>query len=206
MTPRLSPEQQKELGFIPPAKVKFTRLPFGISEAVSCFSELVSQLYSPEGFSPYMDDVGFGDKTVQGAQEKLWAILLIAAKNGLTFGIKLTLFALSIVYLGHLISREGVQLDPERVKGLLELKNPTNIAELRTWLGAVTFCNDFLGGDFCSIAAPLTDLLRDNKRLSFGWKEEIHGKAIEQLKQALTNAPILAIYDNKLETAIISDG
>ncbi len=203
--PRISASQCEELGFSPPFQVTWNRVPFGLSDAVTSFSNLVMEVFQPSGFSPYLDDLGTGASTVDQMQVKLGKIFSLAARHGLTFGSKLLLYASEIPFLGYVISNKGVSVSKKRVEELLSMKSPSNIHEVKVYLGAVGFCADYLGMNYAQIAAPLSDLLKDPLRKDFGWTE-VHDNAIRELKQLLTNPPILKVFDNSLETSIITDG
>jgi hypothetical protein len=203
--PRISAEQCKELGFSPPFQVTWNRVPFGLSDAVTSFSNLVMEIFQPQGFSPYLDDLATGSSSVEGMRVKLEQIFTLAAKHGLTFGSKLVLYASEITFLGHQVMREGVRVSPKRAEELIAMPSPTNIQEVKIYLGAVGFCADYLGHRYAEIAAPLSDLLKDPLRKDFGWTS-VHDIAIAKLKELLTSPPILKVFDNTLETSITTDG
>ncbi len=203
--PRVSAEECKKLGFNPPFQVTWNRVPFGLSDAVTSFSNLVMSIFQPAGFSPYLDDLGLGAISTESMSVQLEQIFSLAAAHGLTFGAKCTMYAKQIGFLGHIISSKGISLDPSRIEGILNTPEPTSIDTLRSFLGIVGFCQQFCGLNFSAIATPLTDLLRDPTRKHFGWKQE-HSLAVSKIKEALTSAPTLRIFDNTLETCVVTDG
>ena len=203
--PRITAEQCEKLGFSPPLMVTWKRAPFGLSELVTSYSNLVLGLFQPRGFSPYLDDLGLGSPTIEKAIDRVHEAFIIAAEHGLTFGSKMTLYVQSMPFLGHVVSNKGISLDPTRVSDLLKMPNPTSVSELRTYLGIVQFCAAFLGIHYSGITAVLTDLLSNPDRKDFGWTAE-HDAAIVQLKELLTSAPTLRTFDNRLETCVITDG
>ena len=93
-----------------------------------------------------------------------------------------------VMFLGHVVSRNGVHTDPSKTARVREWPVPANATEVRAFLGLASYYRRFVQ-DFSSIAAPLTDLTR--KRQTFKWTEE-HSSAFALLKEKLCSAPVLA--------------
>lgn len=201
--PRISASQCATLGFSPPFQVTWNRVPFGLTDAVTTFSNLVMSIFQPAGFAPYLDDLGLGATTASQMMEKIDTIFLLAAKHGLTFGAKLTLYRVEIPFLGHQISAKGVSILASRVTDLLHMATPTDVAGVRTWLGAVGWCQSYLGMDYASVVSPLTDLTKLDQPFVWGPAQQA---AVDTIKKALTSSPVLQIFDPVLETAIVTDG
>jgi len=72
-------------------------------------------------------------------------------------------------FLGHVISAGGVSVDPSKVQSVVEKKAPTNQTEVRAFLGLAGYYRKFVEG-FSSIARPLTQLLKKDKKLE--WTEK----------------------------------
>ena len=96
-------------------------------------------------------------------------------------------FQKSIKILGHIVSENGIQMDPEKIKVIVERKSPTNLKQLQQFLGLCGYYRKFIN-NFAKIASPLYNLLKKNK--VWDWNVECH-QAFEFLKQELVSFPIL---------------
>jgi hypothetical protein len=96
-----------------------------------------------------------------------------------------------VPFLGHVVSPEGIAVDPSKVKEVLEWKPPTTVSEVRSFLGLASYCRRFIP-NFSKIAKPITELLKKgNKYL----QSEACEEAFKHLKKLLTTSPLLAQPD-----------
>jgi hypothetical protein len=93
-----------------------------------------------------------------------------------------------VPFLGHILSAEGVVVDPGKVKDILEWKSPTMVHLVQSFLGMDGYYCRFIP-DFSKISKPITELLKNN--VKFNWTPECN-EAFEMLKKLLTTAPVLA--------------
>ena len=94
-----------------------------------------------------------------------------------------------VAFLGHIVSVEGVSVDPQKVEAILNWKPPTSVTEIRSFLGLAGYYRKFVKG-FSKIAAPLTRLTR--KEEPFFWSEA-YQQSFDELKRRLTSAPVLTL-------------
>ena len=106
-----------------------------------------------------------------------------------------------IQYLGHIISEQGLAVDPEKIKAIREWLVPTDVSAVRSFMGIAGYYRKFVER-FSAIAHPITSLQR--KGVKFEWTEKCQNR-FEQLKLKLTTAPILKIADPDKEFVVCTD-
>ncbi|KAL0396264.1 UNVERIFIED_CONTAM: Retrovirus-related Pol polyprotein from transposon [Sesamum calycinum] len=106
-----------------------------------------------------------------------------------------------VAFLGHVISAEGISMDPKKVEVIVDWPKPTNVFEVRSFLDLVGYYRKFVEG-FSKIAIPLTRLTK--KKAKFEWCSAC-GESFEELKQRLASTPILALPFEKVGFTIYSD-
>ena len=95
-----------------------------------------------------------------------------------------------VSYLGHAISKEGVKVDLEKIKSIIDWPKRTNISKLRGFLGLTRYYRRFIQ-NYAHITAPLSNILEKN---SLQWNVEAD-KCFEALKGIMSSTPILATPD-----------
>ena len=106
-----------------------------------------------------------------------------------------------VSFLGHIVSKEGIRVDPKKIEVVVEWKPPRNVTEVRSFLGLAGYYKRFIKG-FSMIAAPMTRLLQKN--VKFEWGEECQ-RSFDKLKAFLTEAPVLTQPTCGKEYVIFSD-
>ena len=106
-----------------------------------------------------------------------------------------------VSFLGHIVSKEGIRVDPKKIEVVVEWKPPRNVTEVRSFLGLAGYYRRFVKW-FSMIAAPMTRLLQKN--VKFEWDEECQ-RSFDKLKAFLTEAPVLTQPTCGKEYVIFSD-
>ena len=176
---------------------RFKVLSFGLANSPSVFQRLMDLVLAGmtwETCLVYIDDVIVFSKTFDEHVVRLSAVLQRIRNAGLKLKpSKCRLFQRRVVFLGHVLSDEGIEPDPEKVAAVVNWPVPTNLTEVRAFLGLASYYRTFIK-DFSKIAAPLHELSKKGHR--FMWDER-RQLAFEALKDRLTSAPVLAAPDSK---------
>ena len=96
-----------------------------------------------------------------------------------------------VQFLGHVLSAEGVAVDPSKVKDVLDWKPPTTVHQVRSFLGLVGYYRWFIP-DFSKVSKSITELLKN--QVKFVWSSDCE-EAFQTLRRPLTTAPVLAQPD-----------
>jgi len=102
---------------------------------------------------------------------------------------KCCLFQRKVVFLGHVLSEAGIEMQEDKLAAVRDWPTPENLSQLRSFLGLCSYYRRFIPG-FVDVAAPLHALHR--KRVPFTWTEK-HQDAFNRLKERFTSASVLGM-------------
>ncbi|CAL9019118.1 unnamed protein product, partial [Prunus brigantina] len=184
---------------------EFLVMPFGLTNAPAAFMDLMNRVFRPYSdhfVIVFIDDILVYSRTLEGHKKHLRLVLKTLRRKQLYAKFSKCQFWLDRVdFLAHVISVEGIYVDPRKVEVVVNWVQPTSVTEIRSFLGLAGYYRRFVEG-FSSIAAPLTQLTR--KDVKFEWTEECE-QSFQELKKRLTTAPVLALSDNSGNFVIYSD-
>ncbi|GJT06829.1 putative mitochondrial protein [Tanacetum coccineum] len=173
---------------------EFLVMPFGLTNAPSTFQNLMNTIFQPylrKFMLVIFDDILIYSPTWESHLEHLELVFLKLQEHSLIARIsKCAFWETSIEYLGHIISHKGVATDPNKIKAVVEWPTPTNLKQLREFLGLTWYYMRFVQ-QYGTLAKPLTQLL---KKDAFSWSEEAD-KAFKTLKHVMTTPHVLALPD-----------
>ena len=167
------------------------RMPFGLCNAPATFQRCMNALFSDyisEFLEIFMDDFSVFGISFDECLTDLEKVLKICVQNNLVLSWEKSHFMVQDgIVLGHLINKEGIQVDQAKVEVIKNLPLPQTQKHLRGFLGHAGFYRDFIK-DFAKLAKPLTHLLCNNVDFSLG-EEAI--SSFQLIKEALVTSPIL---------------
>ena len=172
---------------------QYTRLPFGVASAAAIFQRVIeSVLQGIPSTATYQDDILIGGRTWQEHNKTLDQILSRLNSFGLRLKIGKCQFGVTKVqYLGFGLSAAGIEPLPDKIRPILDAPEPTNVSELKSFLGCITYYSKFLP-DLSSSLEPLHVLLRNAQKWYWSSEQQL---AFEKAKLLLLDAPVLCHYD-----------
>jgi len=163
----------------------------------------MSEKLGLQGTLCMIDDILIAGKTQEEHDKRLQAAIERIQQAGITLNKEKCEFSKSkVTYLGQVISASGIKPDPDKVRAILEMKEPKNTSEVRQFLGMANQLGKF-SSRLSDLTKPLRDLLSTKSEWQWGTAQE---KAFTDVKQELGNPEaILAYYDTNRETIVSAD-
>jgi hypothetical protein len=184
---------------------EFVVIPFRLTNAPATFMCLMNNIFSQyldKFVVVFIDDILVYSKTEKEHDEHLRIVLQTLRKHKLYAKFdKCDFYQKEIQYLGHVISSEGIVVDPEKIKAIMEWPVPKDVADIRSFMGITGYYRRFIEG-FSKIAYPITSLQK--KGTKFNWSQKCQD-SFNKLKELLTSAPILKVADPDKDFTVCID-
>jgi hypothetical protein len=152
---------------------KFVVIPFGLTNVPATFMCLMNNIFSQyldKFVLVFIDDILVYSKTEEEHEENLRIVLQTLRKHKLYAKFnKCDFYQKKIQYLGHVISEEGIAVDPEKIRAIMEWSIPKDVADIRSFMGITGYYRRFIEG-FSKIAYPITSLQK--KGTKFNWSQK----------------------------------
>ena len=187
----------------PFGRYRFLRMPFGISSAQEVFQKKLNQILEGiPGVVNYIDDILIYASTEEEHDNRLQMVLQkCGAENIKLKKEKCYLKQNSVKYLGHIISSQGMQPDPEKVEAIRSMPSPEDKQGVQRLLGLVNWLARFIP-NASSITEPIRSLMK--KDIEFQWNDE-QERAFTRIKDVLTGENVLKYYDVNEDVTISVD-
>ncbi|WVZ50601.1 LOW QUALITY PROTEIN: hypothetical protein U9M48_001841 [Paspalum notatum var. saurae] len=180
---------------------EFRVMSFGLTNAPPYFMETMNNmLHKFDRFVVvFIDDILIFSKTEKEHEQHLMMVLQTLRDNKFYAKLKKCEFWLfEVSFLGHVINEKGISVDPSKVSAVVEWEKPSNVKEVRSFLGMAGYYRRFVK-DFSIIAKPLSMLT--HKNVKFEWTD----KCGIVLKEKLVSAPVLALPEPGKHFTVYSD-
>lgn len=186
----------------PSGRYCFNRLPFGISSAPEIFQRMMSEtLKGLPGTICHMDDILICGKDAIEHDSRVRQVLTRLQEAGLTLNEKCEFSKRSLRFLGHIITPEGIQADPEKTEAIRGFPAPTNVTELQRFQGMVNQLAKFIP-HLTDHNEPLRQLLRKDRQWTWGASQQ---EAFSLIKGKLSSTETLVHYDPGHPTIVAAD-
>jgi hypothetical protein len=184
---------------------EYTVMPFGLTGAPGTFMHLMQSVLRPyldKFVIVYLDDILIYSANASQHDRHVRAVLDLLREHKLyAKESKCEFFATKMSFLGHVVDGDGIHMDPDKVKAIVDWPAPKNVGELRSFLGLAGYYRKFVQ-HFSKLALPLSALLQ--KDTSYVWNEECM-RAFAQLKAALAAEPVLITPNDRLPYVVVTD-
>ena len=184
---------------------EFLVMSFGLTNAPAAFMDLMNRVfkqYLDVCVIVFIDDILIYSRTEEEHTNHLRVVLEILRKEKMYAKFSKCEFWLEEVqFLGHVINKEGILVDPAKIEAVSNWERPTTPTEVRSFIGLAGYYRRFVK-DFAKIAGPLTRLTRKTEK--FVWTDKCE-ESFQKLKERLVTAPVLALPDEKGDFVIYSD-
>ena len=187
----------------PHGRYRWKRLPFGTSVSSEIFQKRLDQaLEGLQGVIGVSDDIVVHGETEEEHDKNLRNLLELCRKIGLRLNRgKAEIKKQEISFLGHLITSDGLKIDPEKLEAIKKMPKPEDVEGVRRFCGFVNYLAKFLP-KLSDVLEPIRQLTRDD--VPWTWTAT-QDQAFAKVQQLVTEAPVLAFYDPSKDLMIQCD-
>jgi hypothetical protein len=143
---------------------------FGLTNALTYFMYLMDKVfieYLDKFAMLFIDDILIYSRSEERHEEHLRLVLQKLREHRLYAKLSKCEFWMNqVAFLGHVISKEGISVDPRKVHDVLSWNAPMSVSDIQSFLGLARYYRRFIEG-FSKISKPMTELLEKDKK--FEW-------------------------------------
>jgi ribonuclease HI len=199
------PEDREKTAFTTPwGTFMYAKMPFGLMNAGATFQRAMDIAFVGEKDKfvvIYLDDITVFSRSDVEHRHHLRKVFLKCRKFGISLSPTKSLFAMKEgKLLGHIVSSKGVRIDPSRVEAIQALPIPRSRKEVQSFLGKINFLRRFVP-NFAEEVKLITAMLKKENEVR--WTPQSR-RSFEQIKKALTEAPVLISPDYSRDFLIFS--
>jgi len=206
---RISEEDAHKTAFTTPmGQYEFKVLGQGLVNSPATFQAVMNRIFKDQidrkFLVVYLDDIMIFGKNPEEHFGHVKEVLDILRKE--QFYAKLPKCSFNqpeVQFLGHIVGRDGIKVNPKKIEVVKDWPIPKDVKQIRQFLGLTNYFRRFIQG-YSSLTAPLMDLTRKSVDFQSAWTKD-HEQIFNQLKEALTSAPVLILPDFEKPFEVISD-
>ena len=186
----------------PFGRYRYLRMPMGLCSSSDVYQRAIEQLLEGLPCHVIMDDILITGSTEPEHDKNLHSVLERLREINLKLSARKCVYKKSeVLYIGHVLSEQGLKPDPAKVKAITEMKTPDDKQELLRFLGMTKYLSKFIP-DLSEITSALNQLLK--KGVEWLWTET-HTEAFETIKTKIASATTLTYYDVKKPVTLTCD-
>ena len=179
---------------------------FGLTNAPAAFMCLMNNVFSKyldKFVLVFLDDTLVYSKNEEEHEEHLRLTLQFLREHQLYAKLsKCEFYRDRIQYLGHIISEEGISVDPKKIEAIINWPTPINVIDVRSFMGLAGYYRRFIEG-FSKVAHAITSLQK-KARIKFEWTSKCE-ESFQCLKNLLTSALVLKVADPEKDFVVCID-
>lgn len=180
-------------------------MPFGLTNAPGTFQAFINNVlreFLDVFVVVYLDDILVYSKTIDEHVQHVRQVLTAMRKAHLRVKPSKSEFHKhEVTFLGYVVSKEGLKMDENTIKTILDWSTPTTVREVLSFLGFANFYRRFIM-EYSKIATPLTHITRKDQ--AFTWGKEAQ-QAFDELKRRFTTQPILIMFNPEKPITVETD-
>jgi hypothetical protein len=184
---------------------EFVVVSFGLTNAPAYFMNLMNKVFMEEldrFVVVFIDDILIYSETAEEHEEHLRIVLERLGQQKLYAKFsKCEFWMEKVASFGHVLSAEGIAMDPPKVESVTKWEQPLNVTDVRSFLGMAGYYHRSIE-NFSKIAKPMTELLKNNTK--FEWSEACE-RSFQELKRRLTTTPVLTLPDIRKDLVVYCD-
>lgn len=150
----------------------------------------------------FIDDVIVYGTDRKEHDKRLQKVLLVLRNRNVQLNDQKCIYGVSeMKFLGHILSRNGIRADTDKLEAVRKFREPSSKEEVRSFLGLVNYMGKFVP-DLATVTEPLRKLTKQQQR--FVWERE-QADAFAKLKECLSDPSTLGYFDVDDRTQLIAD-
>jgi transposase InsO family protein len=185
--------------------LQFKVMPFGLAGAPATFQRAMDILLTGISWQyclVYLDDILIYSETFEEHIQHIDEVLKrLDEANFKVKPEKCQWGQNSVKFLGHIVSQNGLSMDPEKIEAIKRAEEPKNTTELQRFLGLANYYRKFVP-EYAKVARPLHEI--QSNKSAFNWTENCQ-KVFDQLKTLLSQEPLMAFPDFKKKFILETD-
>ncbi|XP_073226982.1 uncharacterized protein [Cicer arietinum] len=183
---------------------EFLVMSFGLTNVPAAFMGLMNRVFKPfldQFVIVFIDDILVYSKSKEEHERHLMLVLqTLRDKQLYVKFLKCQFWLDSLAFLGHVVSKNGISVDPSKVEAVQSWPRPTTVKEIRSFLGLAGYYRRFVK-DFSKVASSLTRLTP--KKVEFRWTDACE-ESFQKLKEYLTHEVNYPTHDLEMAAVIFA--